>query len=136
MASERSRIKNSVIVDSTESGEPPLLQNAISTGQSLQHELAKEANRSKEALRTMELAAKASDQKAELGKIGQYLGGKEMAPLGIALIALLAGLGAMFICYHYAAYSPNSQSWLREADGALAFSYGALSFIFGRASRR
>ena len=84
----------------------------------------------------MELSAQAQERQSELGIIGRLLGGKENASTSVALIAMGFGIVAFFLCLHYAAYSPASETWHREADASLAFAASALAYIFGRSSRR
>lgn len=119
----------------------------MSTAHASQTELVRERNRNKETILQMELAAEARQQEAELreraqeriselGVIGQLLGGKENAPVSVALIALASGILAFFLCLHYAAYSSTPETWHREAEGSLAFAASALAFIFGRSSKR
>jgi hypothetical protein len=136
MASERLRAKQDIIVNSADEAEPSELKILLDDAQSIQHELAKEGNRNKEAMRQMELTAKAAEQRTELGFIGKLTGGKDNAPVAIALVAVVCGIFLTFLCFHYAAYSAAPQTWTREGDAALAFTSAALSFIFGRGSKR
>ena len=137
MASERARVKRDVIQSTAETVEPAEYVEVLSEGQASQHEIVREANRSKEAILRMELDARAEDKRSDLGMIGRYIGGKENSPVSIALVAVICGILAAFLCFHYAAVSPSaSEPWIRAAEGCLAFASSALAFIFGRSGRR
>jgi hypothetical protein len=136
MASERSKAKQDIVRDSADASEPAELKILLADAQGMQHELAREGNRSKEAMRQMELTAKADEQRTDLGVVGKFTGGKDNAPTAIALVAVICGICLTFLCFHYAAVSVVPQTWTREADAAMAFTSAALSFIFGRGSKR
>ncbi len=146
MASERAQAKRAVIQDSAEQTEPQPLKDVLSTAQASQHELVRERNRAREAILKLELeakaeeqaadlAARADEQRSELGLIGKLFGGRENAPIAVAAIAMLCGIAAFFICLHYEAYTSTPDRFSRPADASLAFAAASLAYIFGRGGR-
>jgi hypothetical protein len=137
MASDRSKAKQDVVAGSEESSEPAEFSSALSSAHTFKHELAKkkEEHRHIELMRDKEIAAAADDQHRELGRFGRLLGGSANAPLAIASIVVVAGLGFVAYCLHAGAYSKAPTDWFHEAEWGGALAASSLSFIFGRSGK-
>jgi hypothetical protein len=125
MASERDSAKNAI--QASDSDEPEFAA-AISEGKDLQHRLAVENNRHKEAMRAH-----------DLGLIGKIFGSEANAPIWIAGIAAFIGVLMAVFCIFQGSRSmePNSADyWSKQCERCFAFSASALTFIFGRSGRK
>jgi len=87
-----------------------------------------EANRHKEAMRSV-----------ELGLIGRVVGGEANAPIAVATIVVVAGIvGAslsVWMAYQSQRFD-SSDYWSKMIERFLALTISGLSFIFGRSGRR
>jgi hypothetical protein len=125
MASDRDNAKKAI--KDSDSDEPEFLA-ALSDGKALQHSIAIENNRHKEAMRAR-----------DLGMMGRIFGSEAYAPIWIAGIVALAGVLMAIFCIFQGSRSmePNSaEFWSKQVERSFAFSASALTFIFGRSSRK
>lgn len=87
-----------------------------------------EANRHKEAMRSV-----------ELGWIGIVVGGEANAPIAVATIVVAAGIAGACISVWMASQSQrpdSSEYWSKMIERFMALTISGLSFIFGRSGRR
>lgn len=125
MASDRDNAKKAI--KNSDSDEPEF-SAALSDGKDLQHSIAIENNRHKEAMRAH-----------DLGVMGKIFGSEAYAPIWIAGIVALAGVLMAIFCIFQGSRSmePNSADfWSKQVERCFAFAASALTFIFGRSGRK
>lgn len=116
MVSEREQAKGA-IVDRQQID--PEFEDALTSAHNFQLQIEKEKNRHAEAMR---------------GWFGRVIGDPQNAPVFIALIALIVGLGVWVVCLFKADSGTPAvmDFYSRWAERALALASSALAYIFGK----
>jgi hypothetical protein len=120
MASDREQAKSAIV---SRDKDDPELDEVLNNAHQLQLELAREANRHAEEMR---------------GWFGRLIGDDRNAPVFVALLAMMIGLGVWVYCLYNAGNLNQAQTefWGRWAERSLAFAASALAYIFGKGVQR
>ncbi|WP_421445276.1 hypothetical protein [Agrobacterium tumefaciens] len=124
MASDRKAAKQAI---EETSKDDPELDEAISGGHSYQLKLAQENNRHREVMR-----------RSEMGVFGRLFGSDSAATTSVAFIAMVSGVAGTAFCWIMAGNASVAEIttfWSTQAERALAFSGGALAYLFGKGAK-
>jgi len=122
MVSERDKAKLDI---ADREGEDPELDAVLSGASKLNLETLRETNRHKEEMRSK-----------DLGKIGGWLGGREMLPFLLAALILVSGVLLALVSMIMAAVFPErAPFWGEQIVRGFAFAGAAGAFLAGRSGR-